>query len=103
MHKSIEPRDRRYVKGYGFLSFAKNLGKNISNKYNQKLLERAKKSAIDTIKIASKRAIQKTAETTVDLIGNKIGDKLRGTSKKSKDLQLNEANNERPKERYISP
>ena len=31
---SNEPRDRRYVKGCGFLSFAKNTGKNISSKYN---------------------------------------------------------------------
>ena len=30
---STEPRERRYVKGYGFLSFAKNIGKNLSNKY----------------------------------------------------------------------
>ena len=35
MHYSIEPEDRRYVKGYGFLSFAKNIGKNISSKYSQ--------------------------------------------------------------------
>ena len=27
---SIKPRDRIFVKGYGFLSFAKNIGKNIS-------------------------------------------------------------------------
>ena len=44
---SIEPRDRRYVKGYGFLSFAKNIGKNIgkiiSNKYSQKLVDSVKK------------------------------------------------------------
>ena len=26
MHYSIEPRERRYVKGYRFLSFARNLG-----------------------------------------------------------------------------
>ena len=26
MRYSIEPKERRYVKGYGFLSFAKNLG-----------------------------------------------------------------------------
>ena len=26
MHYSIEPRERRYVKGYGFSSFAKNKG-----------------------------------------------------------------------------
>ena len=40
---SIEPRDRIYVKGYGFLSFAKNMGKSLSNKYSQKLLDSAKK------------------------------------------------------------
>ena len=28
MHYSIEPRDRILVKGCGFLSFAKNMGKN---------------------------------------------------------------------------
>ena len=76
MRYSIEPRDRRYVKSYGFLSFAKNIGKNISNKYSQKLVDTAKKSAVDVIKTASKRAIQKTAEATVDLIGNKIADKI---------------------------
>ena len=27
---SIEPRDKRYVEGYAFLSFAKNIGKNLS-------------------------------------------------------------------------
>ena len=59
MRYSIETRDRRYVKGYGFLSFAKNIGKNIGSKYSQKLVDSAKKSATDTIKTASKRAIQK--------------------------------------------
>ena len=58
MRYSIEPRDRRYVKGYGFLSFAKNIGKNISNKYSQKLVDSAKRSSTDAIKTASKRAIQ---------------------------------------------
>ena len=66
MGYSIEPRDRRYVKGYGFLSFAKNIGKNISNKYSQKLVDCAKKSATDIIKTASKRAIQKIAEAAGD-------------------------------------
>ena len=36
MGYSIEPRDRIYLKGYGFLSFAKNMGKSSSNKYGQK-------------------------------------------------------------------
>ena len=39
MRYSIEPRERIYVKGYGFLSFAKNMGKHLSNKYGQKVLE----------------------------------------------------------------
>ena len=82
MRYSIEPRDRVYVKGYGFLSFAKNIVKSLSNKYSQKLLANAKKSTTDAIKTASKRAIQKTAEATGDLTGNKIADKITGVSKK---------------------
>ena len=82
MRYSIEPRDRIYVKGYGFLSFAKNMGKSLSNKYGQKLLDSAKKSTTDAIKTASKRAIQKTAEATGDLIGNKIADKITSVSNK---------------------
>ena len=44
MRHSIEPRGRIYVKGYGFLSFAKNMDKSLSNKYGQKRLDSAKKS-----------------------------------------------------------
>ena len=57
------------------------------------------------IKTASKRAIQKTAEATGDLVGNKIADKITSASKKShnKEIQSNEFNNKIPKERYISP
>ena len=40
MRYSIEPRDRIHVKG--FLSFAKNIDKNLSNKYGPKLLDSAK-------------------------------------------------------------
>ena len=76
-------RDRIYVKGYGFLSFAKNIGKNLSNKYGQKIIDTAKKSTTDAIKTASKRAIQKTAKATGDLIGNKIADEITSISKKS--------------------
>ena len=109
MRYSIEPRERRYVKGYGFLSFARNIDKNIRNKYGQKLLDTARKSAADAIKDASKRAIQKTAEATGDLVGNKIAEKIMSTSKKSlkkprdEELHSNEVNKEIPKERYISP
>ena len=51
-------------KGYGFLPFAKNIGKNISNKYGQILVDTARKSATDATKTASKRAIQETGEAT---------------------------------------
>ena len=58
------------------------MGKSLSNKYGQKLLDSTKKFATDAIKTASKRAIQKTAEATGDLIGNKIADKITSVSKK---------------------
>ena len=57
MRYSIKPKDRIYVKGYGFLSFAKKMGESLSNKYGQKLFDSAKKSKTDAIKTASKRAI----------------------------------------------
>ena len=52
MRYSIEPRDKIYVKEYGFLSFAKNVGKSLSNKYGQKSLDSAKKYITDAIKTA---------------------------------------------------
>ena len=58
------------------------MGKNLSNKYGQKVLDSIKKSTTDAIKTTSKRAIQKTADTTGDLIGNKIADKVTSVSKK---------------------
>ena len=46
MHYSVQLRDRIFAKDYGFLSFTKNMGKNItsnlSGKYSQKLLDHAK-------------------------------------------------------------
>ena len=57
MRYSIEPKGRVYVKGYGFLSFAKNMRKNLSNKYSKKRLDTAKKSTTDVIKTASKKVI----------------------------------------------
>ena len=93
MRYSIEPRDRIYVEGYGFLSFLKNMGKSLSNKYGRKLLHSAKKSATDAIKTASKRAIQKTVEATGDLTGNKIADKITSVSKKSNNNNNNSNNN----------
>ena len=105
MRYSVEPRNWIYVKGYGFLFFAKNMGKSLSNKYGQKLLDSAKKSTTDAIK--NKRAIQKTAEVAGDLIGNKIADKITNVSRKSaKELPNYETDVDvkraTPKKRYIS-
>ena len=91
MRYSIEPKDRIYVKGYGFL------------------------------KTASKRAIQKTAEATDDLIGNKIANKITGRAspkdvsvstelhpkKSTKELSKDETEVDEKrvtiKKRYVSP
>ena len=103
MGYSIEPRDRIYVKGYGFLSFAKNMSKSLSNKYSQKLLGSAKKSTADAIKTASKRAIQKVAEATGELIGNKIADKITSVSRKPNNNDNEDVEVTAKKKRYISP
>ena len=47
-------------------------GKNLSDENSQKRLDSAKISATNTIKTASKRPNQKTAEATGDLIDNKL-------------------------------
>ena len=65
MRYSIEPRDRIYVKRYGFLSFAKNMDKILSNKHDQKLLYSAKKSTKDAIKTASKKQLKKQQKQLV--------------------------------------
>ena len=65
MRYSVELRDKIYVKGYGFLSFAENVSKILTNKYGQKLLNSAKTSATNAIKTASKRAIQKQQKQLV--------------------------------------
>ena len=115
MRYSIEPRDSIYiysiyVKGYRFLSFAKNIGKSLSSKYGQKLFDSAKKSTTDVIKRTLKRAIQKTAEATGDLIDNKIADKITTISKKPvKELPNNDEREEENveitthKKIYVSP
>ena len=56
------------------------MGKNLSNKYSQKLIDSAKKSTTGAIKASSKRAIQKTAEATGDLIANTNADKITNIS-----------------------
>ena len=86
---------RKYVKGYGFMSFAKNLGSkygekvmnkgiSASKKFNQsKYGKMLKNQGTEFEKIAGKKILAKSAETTGDWIEFKIADKI--TSFKSKE------------------
>ena len=109
MRYSINTRERRYVKGYGFMSFARNFGNkygkklmnttikagtNFSNKYGKKLKDTAIKTGKDFATIAGKKIVNKNAEPRGDFIGNKIADKIT-----AKPIKENDVTNER----YISP
>ena len=72
MRYSTEPKFRKYVKGYGFLSFARTFG----DKYGKKLIDTATKTGIDAAETASKRVVQKAEKATGDFIGNEIADKI---------------------------
>ena len=90
MRYSIEPRERRFLKGYGFMSFARNF----NDKYSKSLMNASKKFA----KIAGKEILKETRKATGDLIVNKIADKIT-----AKPHNKDEVINGIPKERYISP
>ena len=53
MRYSAEPRFRKYVKRYGFLSFAEK----IVDKIGKKLMDTARKTGMDAAKTASKRVV----------------------------------------------
>ena len=78
MRYSTEPKYRKYIEGYGFLSFARKFG----DKYGKKLMDTATKTGIDAAKTASKQVVQKFAEATRVLIGNKIADRITSVGKK---------------------
>ena len=65
-YETTEPKYRKYVKRYSFLSFARKFG----DKYGKKLIDTTTKTGTDAAKMASKRVIQKTAEAREDLIRN---------------------------------
>ena len=94
MKYSTEPKFRKYVKGYGFLSFARKLG----DRYGKKLIDTATKTGTDVAKTASKRVVQKTAEATGDLIGNKIVGNITSIGKSKEKEQIN-----KPEEIDIPP
>ena len=73
MMYSTKPKYRKYVEGYGFLSFARKFG----DKYGRKLMDTATKTGIT----ASKRVVQESPGATWDLIVSKIADKITSVGK----------------------
>ena len=128
MRHSLKPEYRKYVKGYGFLSFARNFGDkyckklmntaiktsaNFNSKYGKKLTDTAIKTGKDFATIAGKKIIHKSAEATGDLIGNKFADKITsmgrskelGSAVKPRSKKENDETNimEETQEIYIPP
>ena len=95
MTYSKDNQIRKYVKGYGFMSFAKNFGfkygqkflskeisaskriKDAPSKFNQsKYGKMLKNQRSEFGKIAGKKILTKSTEATGDLIGSKVADKI---------------------------
>ena len=99
MRYLLEPKYRRYMQGYGFLSFARTFGdkygkklmntatktginaaKRFGDKYGKNFLNTAKKGT-NFAKTAVKKIVQKSAEATAGLVGNEIADKITSLGK----------------------
>ena len=76
------------------MSFARKF----DDKYGKKLMDTATKTGIEAVKTASKWVVQKIAEATGDLIGNKIADKITSVGKTKSKKKENER-----QEIYIPP
>ena len=77
MRYSTESKYRKDIEGYGFLSFARTFG----DKYCKILIDTATKTGINATKNISKIALQKTAEVTGYLTGNKIANTINSAAK----------------------
>ena len=72
MRYSTEPRKTKYYEiCFCFCFFFLSFSRLFSNKYGKKLVVTPTKTGIDAAKISSKTVVQKTVETTGDLIGIK--------------------------------
>ena len=80
MRYSTEPKYSTYVGRYGSLSYERKF----DDKYGKKVMDTATKKGIDAAKTDSKGVLQKTAESTGDLIGNKTADKITSLNRQNK-------------------
>ena len=101
MRHSLEPEYRKYVKGYGFLSFARNFG----DRYGKKLMDTAASTGKTFAKTAGKKVVNKTAEATGDLVGSKIVGKITSVGKPKRSKKEKDEDNimEETQEIYIPP
>ena len=81
---------------YKVMAFC-HLQENLGDKYGKKLMDTTTKTGIDAAKTTYKRVVQKTAEATGYIIGNKIAYKITSVGK-SKNDETNEI-----EEIYILP
>ena len=113
MRYSLEPRNRSYVQGQGFMSFAKNIGNkygkkifdksiDVSNKYGKKILDKSMDASKDFAKTAGKKVLHKSAEATGEMIGNKVADRITKSSR-SKAQKEDDRIMEETQEIYIPP
>ena len=106
MRYSLKPTYRRYVKGYGFLPFARKFGdkygKKLMNtatkvgtsKYDKKIIDTTKKQGSEFAKTAGKKIVQRSAKATGDLIANKIANEITSLGKSKNKEKENETNQE---------
>ena len=73
----------------------------MNGKYSQNLLDHAKQSATDALKTSTKSVIQKTAEATGGLIGNKTANKVTKVSRNSQQNNLDTFTNENDEEKHL--
>ena len=116
MTYSKDNQIRKYVKGFGFMSFAKNFGskygkkflnkgisafkrikdtgnfiKNLAYKFNQNKYGKVlKNQGSEFGKIAGEKTLTNSSEATGDLIGSKIEDKITSLKVKDKPQEITE-------------
>ena len=71
----VQPRYQIFVKGYGFLSFAKSVGKNIGRTISENLVRKYSQKRPDHANLQQMH-LKLLQKTTGDLIGNKIAKRI---------------------------
>ena len=97
---SVQPRDRIFVKGYGYLSFAGNMGKNIGKNTSKSLIGTMLNflTMLKNLQQMTLKLLQKEQFTTADLIGVKVAVKITKVSKNSQHNNSETVKNEDDKE-----